>query len=92
LLDFLDAQGYRSERVYAFFSMVDGRKRLHRELIAEARARNWRLLRATIPYLSHVEQMGVHRAPVAAFAASSSAAAAYNELWQETRRLAASTV
>lgn len=92
LLDFLDAQGYRSERVYAFFSMVDGRKRLHRELIAEARARNWRLLHATIPYLSHVEQMGVHRAPVAAFAASSPAAAAYNELWQETRRLAASTV
>lgn len=91
LLDFLDTQGYWPERVHAFFSMVDGRKRLHRELIAEARTRGWQLLDTIIPFLSHVEQMGIHRAPVAAFAASSQAGAAYRTLWQETRRLAAST-
>ena len=90
LLDFLAEHGYRPQRVYAFFSMVDGRKRMHRELIDEAKAKGWQLLRASIPYLSHVEQMGVHRAPVATFAASSPAAAAYRELWAETRRLAAS--
>jgi len=88
LLDFLSERGYRSDRVHAFFSMVDGRKRLHRELIAEARAKGWRLLHTMIPYLSHIEQMGVHRAPVAAFAATSPAAAAYRQLWQETQRLA----
>lgn len=91
LLDFLDAQGYHPERVFAFFSMVDGRKRMHRELISEAQAKGWRLLRATIPYLSHIEQMGVHRAPVETFAATSPAAAAYRALWQETQRQIMST-
>lgn len=89
LLDFLDEQGYRSARVYAFFSMVDGRKRMHRELIAEAQTNGWRVLRTLVPYLTQVEQMGVHRAPVGTFAASSPAAAAYRELWTETQRVAA---
>ncbi len=90
LLDFLTEQGYRPQRVFAFFSMVDGRKRMHRELMDEAKAKGLQLLRTTIPYLSHIEQMGVHRAPVATFATSSPATVAYRQLWQETQRLAAS--
>jgi cellulose biosynthesis protein BcsQ len=83
LLDFLVGNGYQTSQVYAFFSMVDGRKKLHRELIAQARGDYEHVLDAAIPYLSHVEQMGVYRAPVGVFAPSSPAAAAYEQLWQE---------
>ncbi|HQY94614.1 MAG: AAA family ATPase [Caldilinea sp.] len=87
LLDFLDEHGYHAARVYAFFSMVDGRKRLHRDLIAEARHAYRHVLQTSISYLTHVEQMGVHRAPVGVFAGASPAAAAYRALWAEVRRL-----
>lgn len=85
LLDFLREHDYQPERVRAFFSMVDARKRLHRELIAEARETLPHVLQTTIPYLVVVEQMGVHRAPVGAFAVNSPAAAAYRDLWAEVQ-------
>lgn len=83
LLTFFDENGYDRRRVFAFFSMVDGRKKMHRELIQQARAEFGQVLTAAIPYLSHIEQMGVHRAPVPVFAAHSAAAAAYTALWAE---------
>lgn len=87
LLAFLREHDYRPERVYAFFSMADVRKRLHRDLIVDARASLPHVLQTAIPYLAAVEQMGVHRAPIGAFAAHSPAAAAYRDLWAEVRSL-----
>lgn len=89
LLDFLAEHGYRPDRAHAFFSMVDGRKRLHRELIASARRDLPHIMEASIPYLAQIEQMGVHRAPVSAFAAASHAAEAYRALWTEVKRVVA---
>ncbi len=57
-------EGYGSERMFAFFSMVDGRKKMHREMIAYAHDSFGNVLEAYIPYLSHVEQMGLYQAPV----------------------------
>lgn len=88
LLAFLHEHDYRAERVYAFLSMVDVRKRLHRDLLVEARASLPRILQAAIPYLAAVEQMGVQRAPVHAFAANTPAAAAYRDLWAEVHSIA----
>jgi cellulose biosynthesis protein BcsQ len=68
-------------RVLAFYSMVDRRKTLHRQLI-EARHDD-RLLRATIPYASDVERMAERRAPLGEFAPRSAAAGAYAALWEE---------
>ena len=87
LLDFLRQHDYQPERVYAFFSMVDARKRLQRELIVEARTTLPHVLQTAIPYLATVEQMGVHRAPVGAFAASTTAAIAYQDLWAEVQSI-----
>lgn len=83
--DFVDANPdvVRRLKIMGFFSMVDRRKRLHRELVAELRAARPDLLQTQIPSATDVERMGVHRAPVAAFAPSSRAARAYGELWQE---------
>jgi chromosome partitioning protein len=72
-------------QVLAFFSMVDGRKRLHREVMEQLGADNTGVLSVAIPAASDVERMGVHRKPIAEFAPRSRAALAYEELWAEVR-------
>ncbi|MGH2840717.1 MAG: ParA family protein [Solirubrobacteraceae bacterium] len=71
--------------ILAFFSMTDGRKRLHRELVAQTAAAHDGVLATAIPSASEVERMAVHRTPVADFAPSGRAARAYTGLWAELR-------
>jgi chromosome partitioning protein len=78
-------QGSGAE-VLAFFSMVDGRKRLHREVIERLRSERTDVLEAAIPASVEVERMGVERDAIAAFAPRGRAAPAYRELWRELRR------
>jgi cellulose biosynthesis protein BcsQ len=73
-------------QVLAFFSMVDVRKSLHREVMAELRAGHGTMLGAAIPSSDEVERMGVERRVVAAFAPSSRAALSYQALWWDVRR------
>ena len=73
----------RQPRVRAFFSMVDQRKRLHRELVAQLSAERPEILTTAIPALSIIEQMAEQRAPVTAFAPHSTAARCYKALWAE---------
>jgi len=78
----------RAPKIWPFFSMVDARKSLHREICASAEQLPYAFLNARIPYSSHVERMGVRRAPLAAYAPTSTAARAYRELLAEvTQRL-----
>ena len=49
LLEFLAAEVAKPPRVLAFFSMVDGRKRLHNDVIAELAARPTACSRARSP-------------------------------------------
>ena len=79
--------GHRPD-VLAFFSMIDRRKRLHTQIAAELPAQRPDFAAAAIPALSVIEQMSVHRAPVAAFAPRSAAARQYSLLWQEARKRA----
>jgi cellulose biosynthesis protein BcsQ len=72
-------------KVLAFFSMVDGRKKLHRELMAHLRSERSDVLDAAIPASVEVERMGVERRVIAAFAPRGRAAPAYEALWQEVR-------
>jgi len=85
----LEAVVGRGPQVLAFFSMVDGRKRLHRAVMEELRAARANVLDAAIPTSTDVERMGLERDVVAAFAPRASpATAAYAELWAEiTARL-----
>jgi chromosome partitioning protein len=75
----------RPPALFPFFAMVDGRKRLHREVIDDLRARRDDLAATTIPALSLVEQMAVHRAPLPVFAPRSRVARSYEDLWAEVR-------
>ena len=74
LLSFLTDTGRNTSRVSAFFSMVDVRKKLHQENMTLLDAQFYGTLQSTIPYLSQIEQMGIYREPVPAFAPRSRAA------------------
>lgn len=67
--------------IIGFLSMVDRRKTVHRELVAHLPDYSAHVHPVVVPYSTHVERMGVERAPVAAFAPRSAPAVAYAELW-----------
>ncbi|HEY2653024.1 MAG TPA: AAA family ATPase [Solirubrobacteraceae bacterium] len=81
------APGARGGRplILAFFSMVDGRKRLHREVIDELRTSWGDVLDTEIPASAEIERMGLRREVVVSYAARGRAAAAYRSLWAEVQ-------
>ncbi len=73
--------------VLAFFSMVEPRKDLHRDVMAQLRDRHRvTMLGAAIPSADDVERMGEERNPVAVFAPGSRAAISYRALWWDVQR------
>jgi chromosome partitioning protein len=74
--------GHRPD-VLAFFSMVDRRKKLHREITENLSSERSQVAATAIPALSMIERMSVERSPVTVFAPRSSAARAYRSLWSE---------
>ena len=76
--------GHRPDLV-AFFSMVDRRKKLHREITENLSSERTEVAATLIPALSMIEKMSVVRSPVTVFAPRSSAARAYRSLWAELR-------
>ena len=79
-----DSKGSKPE-VFAFFSMADRRKRLHKDVIEQIPRDTARIADTVIPALSIIEQMAERQAPVPAFAPNSHAAQCYEELWAEVR-------
>lgn len=69
--------------VLPFASMVDRRKRLQRDLVTQLMTDIPGFLPTPIPNASVIEQMGVRRAPVADFAPTSAATAAFRQLWAD---------
>jgi chromosome partitioning protein len=77
----------RGLQVLAFFSMVEVRKSLHRQVMARVRTQHsFQMLGAAVPSADEVERMGEERAVVAEFAPTSRAALAYQALWWDVRR------
>ena len=87
MLSFLKASNYHPERLYLFCSMVDRRKKMHRETCGMIERSFDHVLHSTIPYLSAIEQMGLTREPVAASDHRSVAAKAYQALWAEVQKV-----
>ena len=65
--------------------MADGRKRLHREVIADLTATRRGVLTSPIPAASDVERMALQRRVLAQTAPRGTAARAYEALWAELR-------
>lgn len=85
VMDYFKANDLDSSKIKCFFSMVDHRKNLHHEVMAEF-YKDKVFFKNYIPYLSDVEKMGIQQAPLATFARTSYAAQCYQDLWKEIRR------
>jgi chromosome partitioning protein len=75
LSSFLIQRGGKHPPILPVFSMVDRRRKLHQAALEENP--DW----PVIPYASVVEQMGLKRQPLGAFAPSSAPAQAFAQLW-----------
>ncbi len=71
------------KHLYPFFTMVDMRRNLHRDLVRNPPDALRRLMFPAIPYSTMIEKMGETRAPVTAFAPGHPAAHAYQRLWED---------
>ncbi len=70
-------------RLHPFFSMVDRRRKQHRDWLQAPPLELDNRLTACVPYAAALEQMGERRALIVVEAARTQAAAAYRALWQE---------
>jgi cellulose biosynthesis protein BcsQ len=86
LRDFFKKRKLKDSKILAFFSMVEARKRLQRDVMAKMDRGNRYFLTTRIPYLAEVERMGLERKPVACYSPASLAAMRYNELWHEIKQ------
>jgi len=89
-LDLLEEVAGSAARPLPFFSMVDSRKRMHRDVMERYRAERPEMLRTVVPLAADVERMGLARAPLDEFAPRGAAAGAFRELWTEIRERLAS--
>ena len=81
------AAGDDGPHIFAFFSMLEIRKALHREVMARVRTLHQvTMLGAAIPASDDIERMGEERDPVPAFAPASVASMAYEALWLDIKR------
>ena len=85
LYEFIAREGWTDLVLMPFFSLVDRRRSLHAELIAEARAQFPQILATEVPDWSEIERMSVRRVPLPASAPNGGAALLYGKLWAEVR-------
>ncbi len=83
LKKYLKDNKLKKVRLLPFFSMVDRRKKMHRDIIANLTEEHPDILKTAIPYASDIEKMGLERMPLGAYAEKSRSHQAYDKLWQE---------
>lgn len=81
--EWLKQKNYGDLKVLPFFNMVDRRRLLHVEMLGTPPRCMRGGLQTSIPYSTHVEQMGEHQAPIGEFASGTPAARAFRHLWFE---------
>jgi len=87
LREFFDHSEYKPRKLKPFFSMVEKRKRMHKETMDRMRLVEKRFLESTIPFSARVESMGESREPILKFAPRHEAGLAFKKLWQEIENL-----
>jgi chromosome partitioning protein len=85
IMKYMEDRGLDLKKVFPFFSLVDMRKKVHRETVHSYTDIENNFLKTYIPYSSDVEKMGVRCMPLFTFANQSRAAQAYRSLWEEIK-------
>jgi len=83
MVRFLEGEKIRQVKLYPFLSMVDNRRKQHREAGLQLRREIPNLLTTPIPYAAAVEAMGRSRAPLPATQPRARATTAFEQLWLE---------
>jgi chromosome partitioning protein len=84
-LDRLEEVSGNGVRRLPFFSMVDTRKRMHRDVMEQIASECPEMLHTVVPLAADVERMGTERAALEEFAPRGRAAEAFRNLWTEIR-------
>lgn len=87
LLKFFKKEKMDRSKLYAFFSMVEKRKKMHQDIIETLTRDSKYFLKNSIPYRSDVERMGVFREPIPAKMPGSEATSLYFDLWKEIKNI-----
>ncbi len=87
LVSFFKKDDYDTKKLFTFFSMVDRRKKMHKEFMIKMAKEFDHVLSKPIPYLAIIEKMGIRQEPVTAFAPASPGSKAYHELWDEFKKI-----
>lgn len=85
LLKFCRREGLNDFSILPFFTMVDVRRALHRRIVEELPKQIPAMLTNFIPYAADIEQMGLRRSAVGAFASQGRSARAYEDTWWEIK-------
>ena len=85
LTRFFDDTGLAKHKLHPFLSMVESRKRMHRETIQQIGVAGLNPLESAIPYRAEIEQMGLYRAPLNRHRPHSAGAQAFAQLWREVK-------
>jgi chromosome partitioning protein len=83
LKEFIAENDLKNVALVPFFSMVDRRKNMHKELMDSLAKTYPEILKTPIPYASDIERMGLERMPLGGFSTKSLSLQAYQTLWQE---------
>lgn len=83
LQSFFSRKKMPATKLMPFFSMVEKRKLMHREIISAFSGQGERIMQNVIPYSSLVERMGIYREPVVSYRPGLPASKAYKALWAE---------
>lgn len=90
LMKMFDKLALPKKKMAPFFSMVEKRKRLHYDIIKKY-GKYRVFLNTSIPFVTHVERMGVNRCPVAVSHPHSEVALLYRklqlEVWRRSRKI-----
>lgn len=76
-------QELNDTRLLPFFSMVDKRKKMHRDVMIHLSESYPATLKTSIPYASEIERMGVEHNPLGAYSRKTDLVNTYQSLWQE---------
>ncbi len=83
LKEFIAENDLKNVALVPFFSMVDRRKNMHKEMMDSLAKTHPEILKTPIPYASDIERMGLERMPLGGFSTKSRSLQAYQTLWQE---------
>ena len=81
---YFEESGVEMEKLTCFFTMVDMRKNMHKEVMQQL-YKDKRFFEHYIPNLSQVEKMGIELAPLGVFAPSGYANLCYMALWNKVK-------